>query len=75
MTIVKTPLNRTLTVQVVTGYTDLGDMILKSYSYSGINPEATDAAIFATGQAIASVMNDIVNQINCTEKALLAEQV
>ena len=74
MAVTKDLLKKTLSVNVEDGITASGAVKIKSVSFTGINPNATDANVYAAGVALGSLMNNDVNSINLTEKNDLIEE-
>ena len=73
MAVTKELLKQTLSVNVEDGILASGAVKIKCVSFTGINPNATDANVYAAGVALGGLMDNDVNSINLTEKSDLFE--
>ncbi len=70
---VQNPLSITLRLEYDAGYNELGKVIIKRKNFSNIAVGATNDALFATGEAIASLQNYTLLEIaRIDSSALLA---
>ena len=74
MAVTKDLLKKTLSVNVEDGILASGAVKIKCVSFAGINPNATDANVYAAGVGLGSLMLNDVNSINLTEKFDLIEE-
>lgn len=68
---VKNALSSTLRLEYEAGIDELGKAIMKRKNYTNIAINATDDALFATGQAIASLQNYTLLEVARIDSAAL----
>lgn len=68
---VQNPLTSTLRLEYDAGFNQLGKAMTKRKNFSNIVVGATNDALFATGQAIASLQNDTLLEIARIDSAAL----
>ena len=71
--VTKSLVSRVLTISVHDGMTVNGSARLKNRSFSNINAEADEEALYGTALALGGLMNNEVANIFFSEKNLLQE--
>ena len=56
------------------GFTEGGKEKFRTKTYSGVNPEVTDEALYRAGEGIKSLILDDVRTIKKVEESVLVEQ-
>ena len=72
MAVTSTLVNRTLTLALNNGTTVAGNAKVKNRSFTNINPESDDAALFATANTLAGLMANTLTSVYFNEKSLLS---
>lgn len=72
MAVTSTLVNRTLTLALSNGTTAAGSTKVKNRSFTNINPESDDAALFATANTLAGLMANTLISVYFNEKSLLS---
>lgn len=72
MAVTSSLVNRTLILALNNGTTVSGNAKIKNRSFTNINPECDDAAMFDTASVLAGLMSNTLNSVYFNEKSLLS---
>lgn len=64
MALVVTPLSSRLTLTVNTGVDAEGNPVLRTRSYSGVKPSASDQDVYDVAQAVAGLQQHLVEEVS-----------
>ena len=74
MAAVMNVIKRTLSVGISRGEDADGNPVTKSYTYSNVKPDATPAAILATGRALGGLFDNDMTGLVVIERSTLTEE-
>lgn len=74
MAITENVTKKTLLINVVNGYDDEGEAVIKTYTYSGIKNAAAAEGMYAVGAALGGLMDKDLDSVGQTETSELTEQ-
>ena len=67
-------IKRTLSIGISRGEDADGNPVTKSYTYSNVKPDATPAAILATGRALGGLFDNDMTGLVVIERSTLTEE-
>lgn len=74
MAAVMNVIKRTLSIGISRGEDADGNPVTKSYTYSNVKPDATPAAILATGRALGGLFDNDMTGLVVIERSTLTEE-
>ena len=74
MAAVMNVIKRTLSVAISRGEDADGNPVSKSYTYSNVKPDATPAAMLATGRALGGLFDNDITGLVVVELSTLGEE-
>ena len=74
MAAVMNVIKRTLSIGISRGEDADGNPVTRSYTYSNVKPDATPAAILATGRALGGLFDNDMTGLVVIERSTLTEE-